>query len=247
MKYIKFFLVAVLFFIATKPLNAKKYYTIQLATGHNNSEGYEFIKKEMRKLDDRLKKDVRIVRDDDYYILYARLSDTRSGVEKVFSEYKKIFKDAYIRKHDPSKVKLIKDFSKSKNYDDNEIQPQKGETPLLFTNDMLLDRTIYALYINSEHKGDIALIALELHNDFTMHFQVIIGEEYAGEGRFFIDFQGRFYVYSDYERRYRDFYILKEKNRDFMIVEAWEDGKKTKNKIIFFYSFAKARQYMESL
>ncbi len=247
MKYIRFLLILTISFVVIKPLSAEKYYTIQLATGHYNPEGFEFIKKEVNKLDQRLKKHTRIILDDDYYILYAFLSETKKSVEQVFPEYKKLFKDAYIRQHDPSKVKTIKDFSISEDFDKNLSKVESQQNNLLFSNDMLIDRTIYVLYINKDQKDDIALISLELHNDFTMYFSVLIGEEYAGEGKFFVDFQGRFYVYSNEEQRYRDFYILKEKNRDYMVVEAWENGKKTNNEIMFFYSFVKARRFIDSL
>ncbi len=246
MKYLKIFSIIVLFFASASSLEAKKYYTIVLATGHYNLEGFEFVKNEADKLTGGLKKYSRIILDDDYYILYALLSEKKSDALKILPKYKRLFKDAYIKKHDPSKVKTVIDFALSQNIDTKQtIKAPKKQRNLLFTNDMLIDRTIYALYINKDHKENIALIALELHDDFTMHFRVLIGEEYAGKGKYFVDFQGRFYVYSNEKQRYKDFYLLKEKNRDFMIVEAWENGKKTDNLVRFFYSLAKAQRYID--
>ncbi len=252
----KILLIVVLLFIASiGNLYAKNsYYTIQLAVVKQKDGGIEDLKSEAEKLNSKLLKEVRIVSDDKFYILFALITTSELKAKDLLPKYKNIFKDAYIRKHDPSKVQLIKSYKstatnikliKPKEIKQAPIEPIKNN--LKFTNAMLVNHTVYALYTKGNKKDDIALVALELLNDFTMNFRVILGEKHKGEGNYFIDFQGRFYIYSDENSRYKNYYTLVEKNKSYMKVSAWEDGVKNKNEVYFFYSISLAKEYIDSL
>jgi len=253
---IKNLIIVLIFIISAGNLCAKSsYYTIQLSAVKQKDGAIKYLKAKANKLDSKLLKEVRIVSDDKYYILFALITTSEFKVKGLLPEYKNIFKDAYIRKHDPSKVQLIKSY-KSSATNDKLVQSKKEvkttpiqpiENGLKFTNEMLVNHTIYALYTKGTKKDDIALVALELLNDFTMNFHVILGEKHKGEGNYFIDFQGRFYIYSDESSRYKNYYTLVEKNEKYMNVTAWEDGIKNKNEVFFFYSISHAKKYLDNL
>ncbi len=235
-------------------LYSSRYYTIQLAVSKKSDDGFKYLDSEVEKLPPKLKKECRVVLGDKYYRLYAFITTSKYRVTKNLKEYREFFKDAYIREYSPDSFKVIKSYNSNSTLNNKHL-PKDIKTStdsrvnnnLKFTNEMLINHTIYALYIDSRDKKNLALIALELYNDFTLSFNVIIGKKQQGESSYFVDFQGRFYLYSDEESRYKDYYTLKKREKNYMEVESWKNGVKNSNRVLFFYSINHAKKYIDSL
>ncbi len=264
-----FILFLILSFTSTYPLLAKESYSIQLASAKKNSNGLRSMKAHAKILPDTLRQDVRIVAGEKYYILYALFVDSKLDAMMSLLEYQNYFKDAFIRKHDKTTVKLIRDYSKGYSLETLETEFEEIKTnrakaeaknakikkqrqqkrkidKLFFTNDMLVGRTIFITYLDKQRDGG-ALVAMNLNKNYSMEFEVAIGRKDVGVGKYFIDFQGRFYVYLDEADRYSSYYTLIKQTPDYLVAEAWEDGKKDSNEIRFYYNFDKAVYYLESL
>ncbi len=277
-----FILFLLLSFTNTYLLIAKVNYSIQLATAKKNANGLKFMQTQADRLSLTLKRDVRIVAGEKFYILYALFVDSKLDAMMSLIEYQNYFEDALIRKHDPMAVKLIRDYSKGYSLETleteikeikinkteakkakiqkkkkaresyaREIEEKKrvknnSEKNLFFTNNMLVGRTIFIIYLDRQRDGG-ALVAMNLNKDYSMKFEVAVGREDAGVGKYFIDFQGRFYIYLDEADRYGSYYTLKKQTPEYLIAQAWENGVKDSNEIRFYYNFDKAMYYLNSL
>ena len=262
-KYLHLFTASITLFlivaiIGTHLYAQKKYYSIQLASAKKNEKGLKYIESEVKKLSNNLRTKVRIVAGERFYMLYALKADTKQEAEKSLSKYRVLYKDALIRHHDPSSVKLIKDYSnkniikiekvKTKKIEVSKKKeaPKKKEKNSYFKSDMFVGKTIFAMYLDRQREG-VALITMNLNSDYTMNFEVAVGRNDSGLGKYFIDFQGRFYVYMNEADRYNAYYTLQKETKDYLLATAWENGIKDSNEIRFYYDFDKAMSYMNSL
>ncbi len=207
-------------------LLAKTSYNIQLASAQKNELGLKHLKSDIKLLPPKLQENLQIITGENYHILYTNRFNTKQDAMDNLDKYKLYFKDAIIRKY----------------YQDR----QKIEQNSFFTNEMLVGKTIFALYIDKKRKG-AALITMHLNPDLSMKFDVSIGKKDSGFGKYFIDFQGRFYIYMHESERYSAYYTLKKITPNYLLVEAWENSEKDSNEIRFYTDYDKALSYFNSL
>lgn len=218
-------IILIVTFLLTSLL-AKNPYNIQLASAQKNELGLKHLKSDIKLLPPKLQENLQIVTGKNYYILYTDNFNTKQDAIDNLDEYKLYFKDAIVRKY--------------------QQDAQKKEKNSFFTNEMLVGKTIFALYVDKKRKG-AALITMHLNRDLSMKFDVSIGKKDSGFGKYFIDFQGRFYIYMHESERYKAYYILKKLTPNYLLVEAWENGKKDSNEIRFYTDYDKALSYFNSL
>ncbi len=215
-------IVALIIFLLTSLSAETSHHYIQLASAQKNEIGLKHLKSDIKTLPTKLQENLQIITGEKYYILFTDKFDTKSDALNELGKYKTYFIDAIIRKINLNKENLF------------------------FTNDMLVGKTIFALYIDKEKKG-AALITMNLNPDFSMSFDVTIGKKDSGVGKYFIDFQGRFYIYTHENERYSAYYTLKKETNDYLLAHAWENGKKDSNEIRFYTEYERALSYFNSL
>ncbi len=222
----KSIIILIIIFSLTSLFAKNPHHHIQLASAQKNEIGLKHLKSDIKLLPPKLQENLQIITSKKYYILFTDKFDTKSNALSELDKYKVYFKDAIIRKVN--------------------LDEQKKEKKLFFTNDMLVGKTIFALYVDKEKKG-AALITMSLNPNFSMSFDVTIGKKDSGVGKYFIDFQGRFYIYTHENERYSAYYTLKRESKDYLLVEAWENGKKDSNEIRFYTKYNRALAYFNSL
>ena len=135
-------------------LFAQNPYNIQLASVQKNELRLKHLKSDIKLLPPKLQENLQIVTGENYYILYTDKFNTKQDAMDNLDEYKLYFKDAIVRKY----------------HQDS----QKRERNSFFTNEMLVGKTIFALYVDKKRKG-AALITMHLNRDLSMKFDVSIG------------------------------------------------------------------------